>query len=167
MADETPRLSSMAYFYGPILESALGRMTTAEMWDEIHAQADAAGVALPPDALMQVNELRANAASVASASRDLQAAPGQTAIVGQLIGQPIYARPLDSQGALPQFEARVKLTLQDASGQSEQWVRIVFGADLPDTVGELQDTIAAFAQDMAVGYGQELVGFSDVMLNAI
>ena len=167
MADEQPKVGSMAYFYGPILESALGRMTTAEMWDEINAQAAAAGVGLPSDALMQVNQLRANAASVSQAARNLERAPSDAGITGSEIGQPIYARPPDAMAALTQWEARVRMTMQDASGQSQQWVRIVFGADRPDTVGELMDTLDAYAQDMAAGYGQQLVSWDSPMLNAI
>ena len=167
MAEPPPRIGSMAYFYGPILESALGRMTTAEMWDEIHAQATAAGVRLPADALMQVNDLRANAAGVRDAAYNLERGAPEQAITSSVIGQPIYARPLDAQEALGQWEARVRMTLQDAAGQSQQWVRIVFGADRPDTVGELMDTLDAYAQDMAAGYGQVLISWDAPMLNAI
>ena len=167
MADELPRVSSMAFFYGPIVESALGRMTTQAMWEQINAAAEAAGVRFPPDALQQVNDLRANAASVARASRELQGAPASDAITSQVIGQPIYARPLESQGALSQFEARFRLVFQTPAGQDTQWVRIVYGADLPDTVGQLTDELDAYAQDLAAGYSQQLVSWDSPMLNAI
>ena len=89
MAEPPPRIGSMAYFYGPILESALGRMTTAEMWDEIHAQATAAGVRLPADALMQVNDLRANATGVRDAAYNLERGASDAAITSSVMSSSV------------------------------------------------------------------------------
>jgi hypothetical protein len=163
---ERPRVG-LEYFYGPILQSAIERDTTAAMWDRIRSAAEAAGVSIGPDAFAKINGLRSNAVSLVNASRNLQRAPADYAIESSMVGRPIYARPGDVFEAMPQYEARFRLQIQTQEGIADQWVRVVYGADRPDTVGALLDDLELYAQDLAPGYGGELVGWSDPMLNEV
>lgn len=163
---ERPRVRS-DYFYGVILQSALERDTTAQMWERIRGAAEASGLDIGADAFTRVNELRSNAVSVANAARNLARAREADAITSDMLGRPIYARPLQAFEALPQYEARIRIQMQTPGGVADQWVRVVFGADRPDTVGGLLDELELFAQDMAPGYGGELLGWDNLVLNEV
>jgi hypothetical protein len=163
---ERPRVG-LEYFYGVIVQSAIERDTTQAMWDRIRGAADQAGVSIGPDAFSKINGLRSNAVAMINASRNLQRAPADYSLESSMIGRPIYARPEASFEALPQWEARFQLRVQTSEGVGEQWVRVVYGADRPSTVGELLDDLELFAQDMAPGYGGELVGWSNPILNQV
>ena len=167
MADPVRPKVDASFFYGPLLSSAAQRETTAQMWARLRDFAQRSEVSFPSDIFRQVNSLRSNASSVQAASRNLDRSPGSDTITGGLIGRPIYGRPSASFDTLPQYEARFRLTVQGPEGQAEQWVRVTYGADLPDTVGQLLDELDTFAQDLYAGYGQELVSWDSPMLNQI
>lgn len=167
MADPIRPSVGAEFFYGTMLSAAGQRETTAAMWSRLRDFAARSEVSFPSDIFQQVNRLRANATGVARASRSLQGAPASEAITASVIGRPIYARPASSFEALAQYEARFRLTVQGPEGLGEQWVRITYGSDLPDTVGGLMDDLATYALDLFAGYGQELVGWDSPMLNQI
>lgn len=167
MADPVRPRVDVSFFYGPLLSSAAARETTAQMWQRLRRFADEAGVSFPSEGAVAFNAIRANAVGVQGAARYLDRAPSADAITASAIGRPIYGRPDASFSALPQYEARFRLTVQGPEGLGEQWVRVTYGADLPDTIGQLMDDLELYARDLYAGYGQELVGWDSPMLNQI
>ena len=156
-----------AVFYGAILGATVEHMTTARLWETIRTQADAMGVAFPSDVLQQVNQLRANAGQVVAASERLTGASTPTTITSEVMGRPIYARPLADQEARPMYEARFQVDTLGLHGVESSWYRLTYGTDVPETIAGLREDVSMYAADFAGAYGQELIGVGTLMLNVL
>lgn len=161
-------------FYGDVLAARSRGETVAQMWDRINAtlatwnpDPERPEYRFPSDILQQVNQLSANGAQVAHASRELGAAAPGDAITGSMIGNPIYARPQSAFEALPQWEARIQMFMDTPQGRAMQWVTVQYGSDMPDSVGGLMDDLELYVSDFATGYEGSLAGTGQVILNQI
>jgi hypothetical protein len=108
------------------------------------------------------------AARMSNAAGALQAAPDTAPIDATMIGVPPWGRPDQEMATTPVWHAIYNFSYIDQAGQMQTDHRTsVFEMTLPDTVGELSDSVIADAQDLADKYSVQFVSADLQELHAV
>jgi hypothetical protein len=162
MPDPPGRSPQPAAWWGSILAAARKRATTAEVWQAIRSYADEAGLQLPPNLFAEVNRMRSLASGLRASSDQLMRARSSDALTSGMIGHQIYQRGGPGQALAPLYHVRFQMEHQLEGLRSTGWYTLEYSGQLPDTVGDLMDDIAGYAEGLSGTYGVELVGVGTV-----
>jgi len=153
-------------FWGVVQAAVRQRAPTAEVWRAIRERATEAGWELPRGMFGEVNRMRSLAASLRNSAEQLARARPEDAITGSMVGRLPYARPPESQAALPAWHVRLETRVIRAGIETSEWLTLQYQGELPATVGELQAQSAAMAAALVEGYNAELVDVTSIELGA-
>jgi len=167
-----PTVASMEAWWGVIQASVnapsppgAGRgSASARLWDMIHAEATRRGITWAGNPVAEVNRLRSLAVGNREARRRIGAARPGDILTSQMLGRAIYARPAAVSERQPLYHARFDVTrVIDGEVVAGSFTVRYESHNLPSTVGELRDDLAAISSSLADTYGAsgpELTGIS-------
>lgn len=159
-------LSRSALQYWGVASGAVAdRAGTADVWAAINAHATSMGRDTAGLSLSDFNQLRSAAAGVRNSGEALAAGRAESAITGDMIGTPPWARTLGEQNAQPLFQARFQHTTTDLDGnESTDWRTVTFSGGLPATHGDFMTALGHDAEALADKYGTAHVGIDSITL---
>lgn len=139
-------------YWGDILTSAYQRANTQEMWLAIRTAQERYGLDRPGTTPPDVSTLRGFANRiVAGAAALAAAAPTDTITPDMMAVAPYTSNTLEGIATNPTYHVRYLNTVQASDGTTTSvWNTSVFtAADMPTTVGDLQDAINTHAAELA------------------
>ena len=167
MPDLSPQATSALRFWGVIQAGVSQGATTAELWQAIR-ESDIGGVGETGGVgAIGVGQLRGMAASIARASGALNRASTDQAIVGSMIADAPWGRPLAEQNTLSQWQVRYLATTITPEGEQQLYRTATITGTLPGTVGELLDFLNIAAPGTESGYNYEFVSLSEPTILAV
>jgi|SRR5882762_303907 len=150
-------------YYGSILTSAYQNASTADMWTGIRTSQATYGLPKPGASAPDVSVIRGFANRIVNGARTLAAASESDAITRDMMAvAPYTSRDLPSINTNPIYHVRYQVTVQASDGTvSNRWSFSVFtAADMPGTVGALQDATDTAAEEMTAQAAQQTGGES-------
>lgn len=135
-----------------------------EIWGEITATRIASTTPLPSPTLRGVNRMVSTASGLRRARETLARTPQSDAITAPLIGQQIYARSARERELLPRWHLRYAMVFAGPFGEESLTRQVEYTGNLPATVGELYDDVAADAATRAASKGIDLIDLGDYEL---
>ena len=167
MPDEPKGFAKPMAWWGTIQAAVSERATTAEVWERIQARSAELGLSTPPTMFQAVNEIRAQAVALRTASERLSKAPDTDAITGQHLANLPYGGTIGLPGAPRVFDVRVAYTAVRTGQEEEDYVTLRYTGGLPATVGELREEAALVTESLVEGYGAALTGIGAIQIGEL
>ena len=149
-----------------ITKAAGEHLTTAAVWDRIHAYTESRGLVEPPNLFLEVDRLRGLGSSLTYATERLSRAPDTAPLGADFIADQVYARSSVDRALTPLYHIRFELTSQAGGIESTGTYTLEWPGELPATVGELRDEIAGYADDLSADYGVTPVAVGAIEVGA-
>lgn len=152
-------LSALQY-WGVARGAVANRVSTAEFYSILRAQAEILGPNANIPDFATVNQLRSNAVQARNAQERFQRSPGANVIDASMIARVPYGRSLDAQAAMPIYHVGINLhTVDMGTGEQSSQYRIVqFTGALAISKDELFNQVGQDAEALADAYGQTYAG---------
>lgn len=150
-------------YWGSILASAYAGLSTADMWTAIHAQQQEYGLDKPGASAPDVSVIRGYANKIVNGAANLAAASPTDSITADMMAvAPYTASTAQDLATTPSYYVTYTNTVQAADGTvSTQFSTSVFtAAQMPGTVGELQDAIDTHGAETVAQAAQQTGGES-------
>jgi hypothetical protein len=134
-------------WFGSILSSAFQRATTAQVWANLQEAAAQTGQLVEGLTIFDVNQMRAIAGGVVSATEALNRANPDFAITSEYIATPPVTATGGGTGLPEEYMVRFNYTGTLVNGEEVSGTSTIYLTEgLPETVGELQVLVEQEAQ---------------------
>lgn len=141
-------------YYGVIEHAAREGLGTAATWDLIRAEAQTLGLTSPGISASAVSELRARAVATQRTEGIIAAAGDNISISREHLTDAPWARSIGEQAGAPKWQVRFEHITEGPNGTETNWRTVMLkGTEIPDTFGDLRDTLEVEGEEMANDYG--------------
>jgi hypothetical protein len=167
MPDLSPAARKALAYWPQIEEAAHYSMTTADLWETIHAAAEDLGLASPGVTLRGVSELRSLATQIQASGRRFESLGDESSVEGRHVSDAPWSRPLAEREGLSIFQVRYQHTTLTAEGPETNWRTSIFYGQLPGTKAELQAALEEDAGQLANKYNVSHISTSGHQILAV
>lgn len=145
-----PVANALARYWSEIYGGAAEKLSTADLWDNIRAKAQAAGEATTGVSATAVSTLRGFASGMIGAANRLAAAEPEIALSSSFVAEAPWSRPLQQQNTMPIYQIGFdnEIELPDGTTSVVRQTITVTG-QLPQTVGDLYGVVGSEAGILA------------------
>lgn len=156
MPDLRPGAQKLLSYFGVIASSVAERASTHELWEAIRSEAARRGEQLSGVGAIDVGQLRGIAAGLRNGRQALSTADRNLPLPRGAVAQNIYSRPEAQQSLAPAYHVRFNVGVRGPTGLQQKTMTWVMTGALPNTWGELADSVEAFAMALAEQGDSEL-----------
>lgn len=165
--DFTPGQLKLLAYWGPIQSAVSQRVSTADLWAAVRAEAAARGQTLTGVSAVDMNVLRSIASEQRNVASSLAAARPDQGITANMIARDVSSRPLSAQNAAPAWLVRFEHQVLIGGQEVTQWRTSTFEGFLPGTKAGLTNIITADAVALADDYQVTHVGVGSMFITAV
>lgn len=173
MPDLRPGAAKIADLFGSIQTAVSQRMSTADVWRHLRDAAASAGRDLTGVNAVDVGQLRSIGAGLRDATAAFALGAMGSPIPSSAIAQNIYSRSMMAQSLAPAYHIRFTMGLVvNGVADTRQYTYVLPGM-LPQTKGELVDSLSAYGQALAeqgssrIDPGAEFVDIGNIEISAV
>lgn len=167
MAELSDAARKALAYWPQIEEAAASRMTTQDLWQNLHDAAAELGRDTPGVSILGVNELRSLATTIQASAARLERQADSFAIDARHVGEAPWSRDPAERDALSIYQVRYQHTTVTPEGPETNWRTSIFYGQLPATAGELRAAIGEDANQLAAKYGHSHVDFGNLQVLAV
>ena len=157
-------------YWGVIQAGARARQTTAALWLSVRYASEVANETLAPGSFQRMNQLRSLASEQIRADAALARLTPDQAITADQIARDINSRDQAARNLAPRYRVGFTVTGTEITTGTVTDLRLTdtFGANLPATRGDLEDSLSIEAPAMGEAYGFVLEpGVSNISIREV